>query len=91
MKIEFRKQPTAYLSKCPEKVYYKIIYMLVELSCGTLNKNKIAKLQGRTNEYRIELQPYRVTFAVDKEVITITKIDTRGGVYKGRTYLRPFF
>nr|AGS51622.1 hypothetical protein [uncultured bacterium contig00017] len=44
----------------------------------------IIGLAGRKNEYRLKIPPYRIIFSYVKgeDIITVTKIDTRGDVYK---------
>ena len=81
LKVELRKQPEKYLSKCTESEYNKINGALSDLENL---KGDIKKLQGRKDEYRVKLPPFRIIFVYDKvsKTITVTKIDTRGDVYK---------
>jgi len=81
MQVELKKQPEKYMIKCTQSDYDKINEALKKL--GNL-QGDIKKLQGRKNEYRVSIPPYRIIFTYDKanKVIIVTKIDTRGDVYK---------
>ena len=81
MEIELRKQPRKYMDKCTRKAYNKLYDALVGLEDWN---GDIVELQGRKNEYRLKLPPYRIIFTYVKGggTITITKIDTRGDAYK---------
>ena len=81
MFIDLNKQSEKYLDKCSQKNYEKITTAIE----GLKNlKGDIVKLQGRKDEYRLKIPPYRVIFKYNKEskVITVTRIDTRGDAYK---------
>ena len=84
MKIELGKQPKKYMTLCSQRDYDKINETLANLENGQGLHGKIRKLQGRKDEYRISIPPFRIIFKLDKinKVIIITKIDTRGDVYK---------
>ena len=84
MIIELGKQPKKYISLCSQKDYDKINDTLTKLQNGEDLQGKIKKLQGRKDEYRISIPPFRIIFKLDKpsKVVIITKIDTRGDVYK---------
>jgi mRNA-degrading endonuclease RelE of RelBE toxin-antitoxin system len=84
MKIELAKQPKKYMTTCNKKEYDKINDALIKLENPHELQGKIKKLQGRKDEYRIALPPYRILFKLDKvnKMIIITKIDVRGDVYK---------
>lgn|GEM_PF-744376 len=81
MRIELKKQPAKYLNKCQQKIYDKIYAALVALEDWN---GDIKGLEGRKNEYRLKLPPFRIIFTYIKgdDVITVTKIDMRGGAYK---------
>jgi len=79
--IVLNKQPEKYLDKCTQSSYDKLIKAID----GLINlQGDIVKLQGRKDEYRLKIPPYRVIFKYSKttKTITVTKIDTRGDVYK---------
>lgn len=84
MIIELGKQPKKYMTLCNQKDYDKINDTLDKLEKFQDLQGKIKKLQGRKDEYRISIPPFRIIFKVDKtnKKIVITKIDTRGDVYK---------
>ncbi len=81
MHIDLMKQPKKYLSKCTQNDYAKIKKALDGLENL---QGDIKKLQGRSDEYRLKIPPFRVIFTYDKatKIITINKIDVRGGAYK---------
>ena len=81
MKIELKKQPEKYLNKCTDGDYNKINKALSDLENL---QGDIKKLQGRKDEYRVKLPPFRIIFKYDRvgKIITVTKIDTRGDAYK---------
>jgi mRNA-degrading endonuclease RelE of RelBE toxin-antitoxin system len=81
MQVELKKQPKKYLSKTDKKNYDKIKAALKGLEDW---QGDIKALEGHQNEYRLKIPPYRVlfTYIKGKDVITITKINTRGDVYK---------
>ena len=75
------KQPKKYMDKCNKNDYNKINGALIDLENL---QGDIKKLQGRKDEYRIKLPPFRIIFKYDKinKIIIVAKIDTRGDVYK---------
>ena len=81
MKLIFKKQPEKYLDKCQPKSYEKLKSALSGLEDL---KGDIKKLEGRKNEYRLKLPPFRIIFTYVKgeDFITVTKIITRGDAYK---------
>ena len=84
MKTELGKQAKKYMSTCNQKDYDKIDEVLTKLENFQDLHGKIKKLQGRIDEYRISIPPFRIIFKLDKfnKIIVITKIDTRGNIYK---------
>ena len=84
MKIVLGKQPKKYMALCSLSDYDKINETLTNLENGQGLQGKILKLKGRKDEYRISIPPFRIIFKLDKvnKVMIITKIDTRGDVYK---------
>lgn len=85
MRIELRKQAKKYMAVCNQKDYDKINDILKMLENNPQDlQNKIKKLQGRKDEYRISIPPFRVIFRLDKanKMIIIDRINTRGDVYK---------
>lgn len=81
MQIVLKKQPTKYLNKCSQKTYAKLDKDLSGLEDW---EGDIKALQGRKDEYRLKVPPFRIIFTYVKgdDVITVTKIDTRGDAYK---------
>lgn len=81
MRVELKKKAEKYLNKCQKKNYDKINAALIGLEDWD---GDIKGLEGRKNEYRLKLPPFRIIFTYVKgeDVITITNIDTRGDAYK---------
>jgi mRNA-degrading endonuclease RelE of RelBE toxin-antitoxin system len=77
MQIILKKQPEKYLGKCPQNIYERLDEALTGLEDW---EGDIKRLQGRKNEYRLKLPPFRIIFnyAKGEDIITVTKIDTRG-------------
>ena len=85
MQIEIGRHAKKYLLTCNQKDYDKIKETLYKLENDPQDLyGKIKKLQGRKDEYRISIPPFRVIFKINKidKMVIITKIDTRGDVYK---------
>jgi len=85
MKIELKKQPKKYIVECSQKDYDKINEVLIKLEKDPSSLHgKLKKLQGRKDEYRISIPPFRIIFQLDKtnKMIVITRIDMRGDIYK---------
>jgi len=82
MKVEIGKKAQNYLFKCEEKIFVKLFNACADLR---MLQGDITRLKGRKNEFRVKLPPYRIIFKLDEasEMLTITKIDTRGDAYKG--------
>jgi mRNA-degrading endonuclease RelE of RelBE toxin-antitoxin system len=81
MQVELKKQAKKYMAKCTKSNYDKIKAALEKLE---LLQGDIKKLEGREDEYRVKIPPFRIIFEYDKvnKVILVTKIDTRGSAYK---------
>ena len=81
MQVILKKQPEKYLSKCPQNTHEKLNGALIGLENW---EGDIKKLQGRKDEYRLKLPPFRIIFIYvnGEDIITVTRIDTRGQVYK---------
>ena len=83
MRIELKKQAEKYLKKCGAYEKARLINALIALE--NLNGD-IKKMEGRKNEYRVKIPPFRIIFIYDKinKIVTVTKIETRENVYKKR-------
>ena len=81
MLIDLKKQPEKYLSKCQKNMRIKLLNALKGLEDWN---GDIIGLQGRKNEYRLKVPPFRIifTYKMGDDVITVVKIDTRGDAYK---------
>ncbi len=81
MDVELKKQPKKYMDKCTKKIYNKLYIALIGLEDW---EGDIKKLEGKKDEYRLKIPPYRIIFTYVKgdNIITVTRIETRGDVYK---------
>jgi mRNA-degrading endonuclease RelE of RelBE toxin-antitoxin system len=80
MKIYYSKTSLKYLQKIEQNVSQKIIGAIDELP----DEGDIVKLKGKKieNLCRLRFGKHRVLYVLDKEIIKVVKIDTRGDVYK---------
>jgi mRNA interferase RelE/StbE len=80
MKFLYSRTSIKYLQKLERNIVGKIIDAIEKLpSKGDVNKLKGKKVK---NIYRLRIGKFRVIYSLEKEVIKIIKIDTRGDVYK---------
>ena len=80
MKIVLRKQPQKYLAAIDSNTREKLYKALDHLA--RLEGN-IVKLKGRSNEYRLKIDHYRIIFEYDGEndrVIVVSAINTRTNI-----------
>lgn len=82
MHIVYSKQAYKYLKKQSEQDYKRI---LNEINKLPNNHNKIRKLSGIPNLYRLRVGDFRVLFTpkLEHDTIEIEKILPRGDVYNG--------
>lgn len=82
MHIVYSKQAYKYLKKQSEQDYNRI---LSEINKLPDNHNRIKKLSGISNLYRLRVGDFRVLFTPELEhgTIKIEKISPRGDVYNG--------
>lgn len=82
MHIVYSKQAYKYLKKQSEQDYNRI---LSEINKLPYNHNRIKKLSGISNLYRLRVGDFRVLFTPELEhgTIKIEKILPRGDVYNG--------
>lgn len=82
MHIVYSKQAYKYLKKQNEQDYNRI---LSEINKLPDNHNRIKKLSGISNLYRLRVGDFRVLFTPELEhgTIKIEKILPRGDVYNG--------
>jgi len=80
MKFLYSRTSIKYLKKLERNVVRKIIEAIEKLpSEGDINKLRGKKTK---NIFRLRIGEFRVIYSLEKEVIKIIKIDTRGDVYK---------
>lgn len=80
MKFLYSKTSIKYLQKLERKGLRKIVEAIEKLPY----EGDIEKLRGKKikNIYRLRIGKYRVIYSLEKEIIKIIKIDTRGDIYK---------
>lgn len=80
MKILYSKTSIKYLQTLERNITRKIMESVEKLpSEGDRKKLKGKKVK---NIFRLRIGKYRVIYSLEKDVIKIVKIDTRGDVYK---------
>ena len=80
MKFSYSRTSIKYLQKLERDVVRKIIEAIEKLP----HEGDVNKLKGKRikNIFRLRIGKFRVIYSLEKEVIKIIKIDTRGDVYK---------
>jgi mRNA interferase RelE/StbE len=80
MKILYSKTSLKHLQELDKKTRKRIFSGIEKLP----NKGHIKKMKGQKlkNIYRLRIGKYRIIFILEKEMIKILDIDTRGDVYK---------
>ena len=80
MKFLYSKTSIKYLQRQEKDASQRVVGAIEKLPYqGDINKLKGKKVQ---NIYRLRIGKYRVIYSLEKEIIKIIKIDTRGDVYK---------
>lgn len=82
MHIVYSKQAYKYLKKQSEQDYNRILSEITKLPN---NHNRIKKLNGLSNLYRLRVGDFRILFTpeLEHDTIKIEKILPRGDVYNG--------
>ena len=80
MKFLYSKTSIKYLQKLERNVARKLVEAIEKLP----SEGDIGKLKGKKikNIFRLRIGKYRIIYSLEKEIIKIIKIDTRGDVYK---------
>ena len=76
MEIRYSKQAIKFLEKQEESIRMRIKYAIMKLPSGD-----VKKLVGQPY-YRLRVGDFRVLFTRDGQIIHISKIDSRGQIYK---------
>ena len=76
MEIRYSKQAIKFLEKQEKSVRIRIKYAIMKLPSGD-----VKKLIGQPY-YRLRVGELRVLFKRDAQIIYISKIDSRGQIYK---------
>lgn len=80
MRFFYSKTSIKYLQTLEKKVAHKIIKAVERLpSEGDIKRFKGKRIR---NIYRLRIGKFRIIFSLEKDVIKVIKIDTRGDVYK---------
>jgi mRNA interferase RelE/StbE len=77
MTVNYAKQAENFLGKQTEKQEKRIKQAINKLPDGD-----VKKLKGIENGYRLRVGDVRILFEKVGEVISVIKIDSRGGIYK---------
>lgn len=82
-RIKWTSSSLKELRKLPGPIIQRIIKKVEDLSQNPF-PNKVRKLAGSKNLYRIRLQDYRVIYRIEEDVlvIVIIKVGHRKDVYK---------
>lgn len=80
VKIEFSRNAAKDYKKLPKDYKALIDAALLKLSEGI--PADVKPITGENNVYRIRIGKYRILFTMIEKTLLITRIATRGGVYK---------
>ena len=75
--IRFSKQSLKYLARLHKPKRLQILSAIENLSDGDTKK-----LIGKRNLYRLRVNDYRVVYSPSGDIINITRIGSRGEIYK---------
>lgn len=80
MKFYYSRTSLKYLQRLEQNVARKIVEAIEKLP----SEGDIRKLKGKRikNIFRLRIGRYRIIYLLEREIIKIVKIDTRGDVYK---------
>jgi len=83
-RIEYGKQAIKALRKMPKNMRHRIIEKVNALASAPFYAANVKKLSGSENVYRLRVADWRIVYIVEDNrlLISIVKIDARGGVYK---------
>jgi len=79
MKFQYSRTSVKYLHTLEKKMASKILNAVEDLP----RKGDIRPLKGREirNIFRLRIGKYRIIYSVEKDLIKVIRIDTRGDVY----------
>ena len=79
MKILYSKTSFNYLKRQSKEIQTKIIESIEKLP----EEGDIKKMKGKKikNLYRLRVGKFRIIFTLDKEIIRVIDINTRGDIY----------
>ncbi|MGL4595426.1 MAG: type II toxin-antitoxin system RelE family toxin [Thermoguttaceae bacterium] len=77
MEIVYSRQAEKWLDNHDDKTVSRIYVALKKLPHGD-----VVRLVGANNECRLRVGKYRIVFKINHNSVCVSKIDSRGGVYK---------
>lgn len=77
MEIKYKRKAVKYIESCD-----KLTKNRLKVSIENLPLGDVKKLKGFEDEYRLRVGDLRVLFSVQKGIIFINDIQSRGQVYK---------
>jgi len=83
-RIEYGKQAIKTLRKMPRNTRQRILHKVNALASSPCQAANVKKMLGGENVYRLRVADWRIVYIVEDErlLISIVKIDVRGGIYK---------
>jgi mRNA interferase RelE/StbE len=81
-RLAYSRAAAKALAQLPAGTRRLIARKLAQLVDGPREMTNVKKLKGHPNRYRLRVGDWRAVYAVERQVITIIRIETRGGVYK---------
>lgn len=79
-KVVYSKESQKFLKKLDKKTKERLENAIVDYI--TEGIGDVKKLQGRKSEYRLRVGKYRIIFEIEGNKMTVTKIKSRGDIYK---------
>ncbi len=76
--MRLSKNAAKWLDNADNSTAKRIIDAIKRLPAGD-----VIPLKGSSNEFRLRIGKYRVVFTKEMNDIYVTRIDSRGGIYKG--------
>lgn len=80
--LAYSRAATRNLTRLPADTRILIEGKLAQLARGPCEMANVKKLKGDSNRYRLRVGDWRAVYTIERQVITIINIQSRGGVYK---------
>jgi mRNA interferase RelE/StbE len=81
-RLAYSRAATRNLIQLPADTRILIEGKLAQLARGPREMANVKKLKGAPNVYRLRVGDWRAVYTIERQVITIIRIQARGGVYK---------